>query len=290
MSHHDHSSVPYHRIGDSDTFPYASGAVIYLLTTADHYEGFKNSTRLNDTLSLEIANSTIAIDVGAAPDIHYCHHLTRFVQQAFDLARVAVNAARDDVDKGISSTHGFKALFKQQTSIYPLKYYLTSIRDHTGKKNLKPDPSEFLSPELVCVEAVTYIYYKYLKLGYDPWVRCQHPYPAPQPPQAFWAVGTKFIFLCPEFFVQDTMPSSPQCPTVVSNMWIGDENRFYRDYQTYTLLYELIRFYFGSDALSPTSIPSEQFNWNSCALLWSGVSLRNPTNLLLYIARKCYLA
>ncbi len=67
---HNHSCVPSHRIGNVDAFPRTSGAVIYLFMNTDHYEDLEDSTALNDTSSSEIANFTIATDVGAAPDIH----------------------------------------------------------------------------------------------------------------------------------------------------------------------------------------------------------------------------
>lgn len=69
---HNHSCVPCHRIGDSDTFSYTSSAVIYLLMNTDHCEDLENPATLNDTLSSDIANSIIATYVGATPNIHYC--------------------------------------------------------------------------------------------------------------------------------------------------------------------------------------------------------------------------
>lgn len=90
------------------------------------------------------------------------------VQQAFDLAGAAVNGARNEWDWEISSTHDFKALSNQQNSPYPVKHYLTNMRDCTGKINLEPDPSKLLSPVMVCVGLTTYSHYKQLRLGYDP--------------------------------------------------------------------------------------------------------------------------
>ena len=39
---YNHSCVPYHRIEDSDTFPYTSGPVTYLLINTDNYEDLEN--------------------------------------------------------------------------------------------------------------------------------------------------------------------------------------------------------------------------------------------------------
>ena len=240
----------------------------------------------NNTLVSEATNSTNLTNLDREPHVHGCSFTTAMVEHAYYLAKGAVSVARNDVDHGLGSTHGFKALFKDKSSVYPIKYYLNSMYDYKGMVGLKPYPTRFLRPNLVCVIATTYIHYKDLRLGYDPWVRCQHPYPAGQPPQAFYAEGTAFIFLCPGFLAQSPVPAPNNCPEVMHNTWVGNADIFYRNYQVYTLLYELIRFYLGANALSPYTLPSEQFEWNSCVHYSAVPSVKNPTNLLLYMACK----
>lgn len=63
-----------------------------------------------------------------------------------------------------------------------------------------------------------------------------------------------------------------------------DVDVFYRNYQMYTLMYELLRFYLPKNALGPRSLPKEVFDWNHCVAYTIESSVKNPTNLLLYIA------
>ncbi|CAD6572865.1 MAG: hypothetical protein ASARMPRED_005751 [Alectoria sarmentosa] len=79
-------------------------------------------------------------------------------------------------------------------------------------------------------------------------------------------------------------PAGNHCPTVVDNTFVGDVNVFYRNYQMYTLIYELIRFYLQKKSLGIKSLPKEVFDWNHCVAYSVESSLKNPTNLLLYIA------
>ena len=250
-----------------------------------------SGTRPGGTLRLENStflsapkNETNSTNPMREPYVHNCAYAPGMVERAYLLAKSAVGKARDDVDLGLQSTHGFKALFKNERSKYPIRHYLNSIHDYKGAINLQPDPTRLLSPIFVCVTAVTYIEFRNLRLGYDPWLRCQHPFPTGQPPQAFYADGTAYIFLCPAFLVQPALPQPQYCPSVRHNTWVGDSGLFYRNYQTYTLLYELIRFYLGINALNPDTIPIEQFEWNSCVYYGAVPSVKNPTNLLLYIA------
>ena len=60
----------------------------------------------------------------------------------------------------------------------------------------------------------------------------------------------------------------------------------YEDYQIYTLLYELIRFYLGWSGLGPETNPKEVFDWNLCVRYSMDASILNPTNYVLYAASK----
>lgn len=127
--------------------------------------------------------------------------------------------------------------------------------------------------------------YGYLNLGYDPWHKCLVGGPRSTPLQAFYAEDTIYTFLCPAFFVQPQV-STFHCPSITDNTFSGDPGLFYRNYQTYILLYQLIRFYLGDNALTSRSDPREQLDWNDCVRLDTLNSILNPTNLQIYTACK----
>ena len=82
------------------------------------------------------------------------------------------------------------------------------------------------------------------------------------------------------------MSTSNRCPWVTNNRFSGDSYLFYRNYQTYILLYQLIRFYLGDNALTSHTDPTEELDWNDCVRLNTLTSVINPTNLQIYIACK----
>ena len=212
------------------------------------------------------------------------------VNCAYNLARAAANVAKADVFRGTDSPFGFSAMFKSDRSKYPVSHYLNMIYDSKGLINLKPDIAHANPPRLACVHQNSATVYKGLQLGYDPWQRCSHPWPAQRSPQTWYAVGTVYIFLCPDFHYQAPAPAGNHCPTVVDNTFVGDVNVFYRNYQMYTLIYELIRFYLQKKSLGIKSLPKEVFDWNHCVAYSVESSLKNPTNLLLYIACRSHLS
>lgn len=106
--------------------------------------------------------------------------------------------------------------------------------------------------------------------------------------QAFYAEGTIYTFLCPAFFVQPQVSTQNNCPSVTHNMFWGNSGKVYRNYQTYILLYQLIRFYLGDNALTDQSDPKEQLDWNVCVDLDTLHSVLNPTNLQIYVACKSF--
>ena len=208
------------------------------------------------------------------------------VKRAFSAAQDTTNQARFDVRYGTDSRYGFNAMFKTGRAVGPVVHYLSSIRDYTGSIDLKPQPLKATPPRFVCVSPDTRRIYTNIGLDYDPWLRCQNPVPGGPPRNAFYADGTAYIFICPRFLTQplEPLPSVDSCPTVINNKYVGDSKNFHKNYQVYTILYELIRFYLGVSALNPNSDPKEVFDWNVCLRYGPDVSWRNPTNLLLYIA------
>ncbi len=177
-------------------------------------------------------------------------------------------------------------MYKSNGSKGLVYFYLSNIHDIRGVLDLKPSPRTALIPRFACAAPTSYIDYAYLNLGYNPWSRCANPLPVDAPPQSFYADGTAYIFICPSFFSQTCAPGPSQyrCPQVVGNRYSGDVDAFYRSYQMYTILYELIRFYLGKLALNAFSRPKESFDWNTIIRYGVEESVKNPTNMLLYSA------
>ena len=214
-----------------------------------------------------------------------CGDNKHIVERAVNLARGAANVARLDATRGTDSRHGFTAMFKADIMKYQVSLYLHEVYEFRGLRGLRPDPAHLTSPRLVCVQRDTANIYRSLKLGYDPWYRCnnrQHRHPSSG--NAFYTFSTAYIFLCPNFLNQALAPLGSHCPTVVNNVFIGSVDVFYENYQMYQLMYQLIRFYLQRDSLRP-----EKFGWQECVGMDIESSARNPTNYLLYIACKSNL-
>ena len=214
--------------------------------------------------------------------IEHCGDDEPTVERARNLARAAANVARVDAARGTASPHGFTAIFKQDALKYEVSHFLNAIYGFQGIRGLKPDPAQATSPRLVCVQPDSATIYQSLKLHYDPWVRChsrQTRHPSSR--NVFYSFETAYIFLCPDFLNQPLAPMGNHCPTVVNNVFVGDVDVFYRDYQMYQLMYQLIRFY-----LQRNTLFVERFSWDQCVGMDIESSARNPTNFLLYIACK----
>ena len=198
--------------------------------------------------------------------------------------------ARSDAHLGPISPHGFRAMFKSRDAIDSVGVILESIYVLKTKSGLKPSPDSQLEPRFACATEDMEGEYDFLNLGYDPWERCLRRSPEGVFPAAFYAEGTAYTFLCPPFNLQAPRPSTSHCPTVdvdTDNRFRGDQNLFAQKYQVYTLLFQLVRFYIGSWALNPYTVPPEQLDWNDCVFkLNSYDSTRNPTNFEIYTARK----
>ena len=164
------------------------------------------------------------------------------VTHAFMIAMRGARAAMVDLTAGVDNAHDFQASLKADG----IQYHLTSIcnyRGIIGPRSYTPTPQK---PSLVCVPPATGATYQYLELSYDLWQRCTNSPPLSAPQQAFYADGTAYIYLCPCFHWQHIAHSIRHCPLVVHIRRAGDPNLFYRSYHMYTILYELIRFYFGT--------------------------------------------
>lgn len=175
-------------------------------------------------------------------------------------------------------------MFKRNEAVDAVQAILYAISQWKAKKGLIPDPVQPKAPRIACVAQDSASVYKSLKLDYDPWQRCLVGSPRSTPIAAFYAEGTAYLFLCPAYFVQKDKPDNSHCPVVHNNRFAGDPNALYKNYQVFTLIYGLARFYLGDNALDNDSDPPEQFDWNECVRLRVLDSIRNPTNLQIYTA------
>ena len=199
---------------------------------------------------------------------------------------LALSACDNALLYGLDSNFGFEAMFKNDEAQDAVVAILDHISHFRGKTKLRPRPGILSSPRLSCVTEDSAEKYVYLNLGYDPWHRCLVDGPGSTPIQAFYATGTQYIFICRAFFVQPPTSTKDHCPSVTDNQFSGDPGIFYRNYQTYIMLYQLIRFYLGDNALTGDTDPTEQLDWNACVRLNMLDSVLNPTNLQIYIASK----
>lgn len=165
------------------------------------------SYSLGDHLSALNISFPVNVTVANGIFVERCGGETSNVQRPYMLARAAASVAKADVFRGADSPFGFSAMFKSDRSKYPVSYYLNMIIDSMGVIDLLPDTHRATPPRLACVHQNTAKVYRGLRLGYDPWERCTHPRPGQRFPQNFYATGTAYIFLCPEFHRQTPAPA-----------------------------------------------------------------------------------
>lgn len=216
-----------------------------------------------------------------------CGYDSKRTKGLFRASRSLALGASIDVIQGTNSEHGFGSLFKEDSAKIIVDAILQAIYYHKLIRGLRPMPDIPKAPRISCVVPGSAQIHKTLDLNYDPWQKCGQERPNP----GFYVEGTAYIFLCPAFFALEDSNDHPNCPTVLDNRFRGDPVKFFKGYQTYTLLYFLIRFYLGHNALDNSSDPREQLDWNDCTSLGSKLvvdSVRNPSSIQLYVA--CRLA
>ena len=150
-----------------------------------------------------------------------------------------------DLQDGVQSPYGFRAIFKADTFLTILQDRLKAMCLGEGVLGLFPSPGVETSPRYACVKRDTARKHRDLPLDFDPWVRCQV---AGNQVPSFWGPGTAYIFLCDSFF---TRPARPPlgCPTLVDGRFSEPSITDWRFTRACELLYNLNRFYLGENAL-----------------------------------------
>ena len=211
-------------------------------------------------------------------------------EPAFETLQTAfldtIRPALDDVrDKGLDRTHGYKALFKQNSTTSIIERLLRDMYLLKEIKGVLPSPTRYLQPRLVCVDDRTASTYASLNFKFDPLQKCWSIAKEASNQYTFYMPATAYIFVCPSFFTQSATPSNRHCPSIQKHRFVGSQWRFHQRYQVYRIIYELARFYLGKHALDATSSPPETFNWNDCVYKLNTLeSVVNPSNLELYVA------
>lgn len=215
--------------------------------------------------------------------VENCGHHSKKTKELLRASRSLALKAETDTLQGTGSKHGFEAMFKENSAKTVVGAILDALYYHKLIRGLRPMPDIPKAPRISCVAPGSAQMYKTLDLSYDPWQKCWQEKPSP----GFYAEGTAHIFLCPAFFALEDSNDHPNCPNVLDNKFSGDPVKFFKGYQIYTLLYFLIRFYLGHNALDNSSDPREQLDWNNCMSLVLNMvvdAVRNPTSIQLYVA------
>ena len=229
-----------------------------------------------------MAANTISNLTAAFPNfIENCGPYAESLFQLMIKVRAILSPAIKDAEKGTSSTHGFETFFRDSTVSPYVRNILGKIADLAELKNLLPNPWIPSSPRFTCVKPETVTEYPFIMI--DPWLNCLHNVGT----FALYALGTKYIFLCPSFWLAPSAPTSPNCPDVANNMFREIGNTL-ASYQVYMLIHEMVHFYLREYTLGPLSIPPEAYLLNDCVALNAYTGKLNPQNYQYYVASKCH--
>lgn len=204
------------------------------------------------------------------------------IDYAVTIAKSTMIRTLQDLHRGISSPHGYTAMYKSDIWLDGLHelmsniLYLTEI--HVAGHEQKPT--------FVCVKPHMDLEFD---IGIDLLDHCKETRVT-----SFWVQETTVIFLCPSFMDLLLQPAfSPRgpwdiyCPVVQHNVFPGVSDPLVK-YQCYDLVYQLAHLYLQSAGLTNETVPKEALDWNGCVALGSG-SGRNPFNLVYYAACECPL-
>ena len=195
-------------------------------------------------------------------------------------ATAALKPALEDVNFGINSHHGFKALFKDGATATYVQDLLRAIASARPLGGLEPEPSVPSAPHFTCVTPQTVSQYKFIEA--DLWKLCQ----GPDRPQAMYYSGSSYIFLCPTFWWGKVAPQKSTCPTVRRNQFLGG-GEVLGMYMTYLVIHEMAHFYLGKASLGLYNNPPEIYRINDCVALGTSDSVHNPQNYQFYVASEC---
>ena len=225
----------------------------------------------------------LVLPISSAYTIHDCDGNKPSIEYAITLAQTSMIQPLLDIQRSISSIHGYTAMYKSNV----FKPYIQSLMTNILHLPATYAAGRDQDPAFVC--AKPNIGQKY-NLDYEPLDRC-----AQTAVSSFWAKNTALVFLCPSFWTLKAQPvftpGGPRdiyCPVVSNNVFVGQSNPLVK-YQSYDLVHQLAHLYLQGGGLTGETQPKEVMDWNSCVGLgWTpsqgGPSVRNPFNLVYYAA------
>lgn len=171
--------------------------------------------------------------------------------------------------------------FTGRTSVF-VQSVLRSIASAYKLEGLLPHPRVPSAPHFACVNTDTIRRYRFLDS--DPYELCTMP---GAPGQAFYVMGTSYIFLCPSFWRGQVEPQRDKniCPSVTNNRFL-DGGETLAGYASYLLIHEMVHFYLQAASLGIYTHPPEIYPINYCVGLDAMNSIRNPQNYQFYVASK----
>lgn len=226
------------------------------------------------------------LPIASTYNIESCDNSKPAVEYAITLAQTTMIRPLLDLQRGISSEHGYTAMYKSNVFKSFLQKLMTNILHLPVTQAAGRDQE----PVFICAKAGMGQKYG---IGYDPLDRCGQTGVT-----SFWAEDTVLVFLCPSFpnmrFQPSFTPGGPRdiyCPVVQNNVFLGRSDPLVK-YQNYDLVHQLAHLYLQDGGLTGQTEPKEVMDWNSCVGLgWTpvegGLSVKNPFNSVYYAACKC---
>ena len=254
--------------------------VLSLFHVARSHDGVALAANATDGI-LASTNSTLTFSNNAFR-IDYC--TTRRTAQLHALLTqllTIIPGILEDANETTSSVHGYKAMFKDPFYVIVIKAIFRGIYEKRKVEHLSPFKATPSAPRFACAGPDTMRRYRFLHV--DIWSECQRQGPSGLPNTALYVAGSKYTFVCPSFWNLPPRPEISECLTVANNRFQGSPTDVY-GYQTYTLLYNMVRFYLGNASLNQETNPPERFQPNGLVGLSSHSSIINPTNYELYAA------
>lgn len=219
------------------------------------------------------------LPIASTYTIENCGASRPAIDYAVTLAKSTMIRTLHDLQRGVSSPHGYTAMYKSDIWLDGLHHLMSNILFLSEVHVAGRDQT----PTFVCVRPHMELD---LDIGINPFGHCQEAKVT-----SFWVKDTTVIFLCERFMDMLLQPAfSPSgpwdiyCPVVQDNVFPGVSDPLVK-YQCYDLVYQLAHLYLQHAGLTNETVPKEAQDWNSCVALGGG-SGRNAFNLVYYTACK----
>lgn len=198
------------------------------------------------------------VSITSTYTIESCEGSEPAIKFAITLAQSAMIRPLLDVQQGVSSTHGYTAMYKSNIFGSSVQKLMTNILHLPITQAAGRDQV----PTFVCAKRGMQQKYD---IGYDPLDRC-----IDTGVTSFWAKDTVIVFICPSFtnlaFQPVLTPGGPQdvyCPVVQNNVFLGQSDPLVK-YQNYDLVHQLAHLYLQNQGLTSQTDPKEVIDWNGC--------------------------